>query len=66
MNYTSLNAPNQGQYWSFGAHDIAPKASINQYWNAGRLNQNFIPLPNDNLTNLDEIVEKIAEFYKLK
>lgn len=66
MNYTSYNKPNQAQFWSYGAHDISPKASVNQYWTAGRLNENLIPLPNNDLTNLDQIVDQIAKFYILK
>ncbi|MCC2589772.1 hypothetical protein [Chryseobacterium sp. MFBS3-17] len=62
VNYRSLDSFAALQPHNFGAHDIAPTLN-NLYASLERLHQP--PIPNDNLTNLDEIVDWFVNFYKL-
>ena len=64
MNFRSLNRVNEVNPSSFGAHDISPFEGKDGYLSLGRLD--MPPKPNENLTNLDEIVEWYAKFYELK
>ena len=73
LNYTSFNKSNQLEVGNFGAHDISPVSYDHKlgsqpsgYWDGGRLDQSLFPKPNNDLSNLDLIVEKIAKFYNLK
>lgn len=63
VNYQSLNQLNEFETHSFGAHDIAPLEGVNGYVSLERLANP--PAPNNNLSNLDEIVAWFVSFYKL-
>ena len=64
ISYRGLDN-NSVKVYNFGAHDIAPFDTRSGFFNLERIN-NSPPYPNENLTNLDEIVEWFVEFYKLQ
>lgn len=64
LSFRSLHSLNEAEPFCKGAHDLAPRDDNGLFVSFERIGGSP-PLPNPELTNLDEIVQWFVEFYKL-